>query len=428
MKNSVFCLFALSLVVAGCQPKKSKDPKDSSPQITTVKGDPGVFVKDTALAGNAPIPSEFLTPEAQFAANVVEFVEEPRDVAEEALKGQVPENRWESQKEKKTTVFGLTAIDGGVRLQGLYVGVDVIVNLLSVDGGYVLSSLLMDGQPTLGEGSPNELIHSSYSQGTGSLSFMYQNKTVGKRVVGTFYLARMNPNGQNLSKPTILESAYAYLFGAGVPVHWKNDKPTKLLLCSAYPDQLALATQKMVSKWQEALGQRLQLISEVAAPCPPFGDVNAHTINFVDEWIEITGDWAVKGQTSVVRLGESEFIMDADIFINLGEFQENLDNIGVPEKVRGERVMNSPSFMADLSSTILHEIGHLLGLDHLGAQFKDQPSVMSYSQKDRAQVKLFDYDLKAVRELYDAHVVTEKPSAPTAQAEEKNDGELVLPN
>ena len=76
-----------------------------------------------------------------------------------------------------------------------------------------------------------------------------------------------------------------------------------------------------------------------------------------------------------------EEIIDSDIIIWNKEFQKINPNYVFPAEI-------SPS------RTIVHEMGHFFGLHH---KFNGTKSVMSYKRKHH---KIFEYDAKALRELY----------------------------
>lgn len=167
------------------------------------------------------------------------------------------------------------------------------------------------------------------------------------------------------------------------PLRWKS--PLIIELCGEASRWEALA-REAADSWQKAIGSALQ-IQIVARPegYPPFTDLNHHGIYLVNGYR--TNPNQREGNVArTYPIDGQEELLDGDIFV----FTKEL-----------EKVARTPDQMVKaLRFTFVHELGHLLGLDHPSANIKN--SVMAYGELAELQ----DYDIKAIREIYPA-----KPNA-----------------
>ena len=191
----------------------------------------------------------------------------------------------------------------------------------------------------------------------------------------------------------ILDKTYNYLLGPGVKTSWNVDSfLLEFNFCSSDEEKFKLM-EKAIEKWSKHLEGRLSIKLIKNTNCKPFSDLNQHSVKFIDSYLE-SGDpnWGTLGIAMNATNRNTQEIFDADIFIFLGEFKKlyqlRIDKGDSKEKAYEDTYGSMPR-------TLAHEFGHALGLDH---KFdKKTPSIMSY---DRSHADVYEYDVKAIQELY----------------------------
>lgn len=177
-----------------------------------------------------------------------------------------------------------------------------------------------------------------------------------------------------LSKPTFPKYKY-FVYPAG---RW-TEPSLKIAICgfpSRANTQLALDA---VQAWRAVLVGRLNLSAVVANACAPFSDLNQHSIIWNDGFRTLgTKDYINAAHALPLVDHGQQRILDADVFVFTREI--------LKQHVDDRQKM--------LRRTLIHEVGHVLGLDH---EFNGAASIMSYDGKIETIQK---HDVEALHGLY----------------------------
>jgi len=380
----------IALIALGLSACPNHSKSKSGGTVKRVKGDPAVFIRDTDLNGlrALPLSTSAVSNEWSFDLSGFEEAEAVTDT-DQMVKDQTPD---ESKSKAQNSKIIARVSDDQWIFEGRHGSEELRFVFRRHPQGWLLNDFKI-GKYVFTAGSANmAIVHTSYTEDLRAFSLLIHDKTPGKRAVAGLTFVRWQPLIKVLGN-----TAYEYLFGKGVKVGWKKGKELKLLVCGNIPAVLPQIVQQEADKWAKALGERLMLSTSTRPSCPPFSDLNTRTFTFPSEWIEIVGDSGVSAWTQPIAGEGRGEILDADIFYLVGEMQESLALRGHKNSVFSPEIIGNPSIQRTISTTALHEIGHLLGLHH---QFNPSiESIMSYS--DKVEAKLYDYDVKAVQHLYD---------------------------
>lgn len=219
-------------------------------------------------------------------------------------------------------------------------------------------------------GAPAELLHFSQDQTQKKISLLIRRKS--DQMLQAFYLFREwvpQPNSQTRD----------YRFLNGRLSRWSQSE-LKIELCGPAVS-LEVPAREAVAQWQKALGNKLKL-QLVLNPdgYPPFSDINHSCVYLISDYRTSASKTNSNfGQTFMVRDYNGSWV-DGDIFI----FQHELDKL----------THSSVKMTELLQFALLHEIGHLLGLDHPPKDVQD--SVMRYQLTPQLQ----PYDIQTLRDIY----------------------------
>jgi len=166
---------------------------------------------------------------------------------------------------------------------------------------------------------------------------------------------------------------YNYLMGAGIRYRWQDnitihgctfDSQEKI-----YDEELN-HLKDVIAMWNTELvkvNKKIEMGETIYGI--PYSDIRKNCIYFVKG---LNAAYLSSGQTENVTISKNKNIFSSSIMI----FYDSASDFRIQK-------------------TLIHEMGHFLGLDH---QFNGTPSIMSYS--DEREAKLTDYDKAAILELY----------------------------
>jgi hypothetical protein len=173
----------------------------------------------------------------------------------------------------------------------------------------------------------------------------------------------------------------------GVPVKWNSSEGITLHVCghvSNKVDEIYLSSINKIwsdiFKYQFANPTKINFTTVLDEKYPPFSDLNHHCIYSVNNYLTYKDEHYINSASTInVADTNKGQLLDSDIFVwgkELGKFK-------VP-------FGDDSSFRR----SIMHEIGHFLGLHH---QFDGTLSIMSYDVKHDF---ISSYDIEAINALY----------------------------
>lgn len=259
-----------------------------------------------------------------------------------------------------------------------------------------------------GETIPLTALHYSISpdQTKFSLLAIANDSTYGEILISiTLY----KKNFEVTSHLKTTNQKYLYLAGPGIKSAWTLDaqKQIKMDVCpevvealkNQFRDDMSIlgitetvmtsmaktSLENSIQKWdQPFLKNGKQSLIKINYPtiCKPFSDVNQNAIYWVNSYLTMPFQELMNyGLTLSHIKSDSGEIFSSDILLLESEINKLALN-GAEYKIRGKT-----------QRTIIHEVGHFLGLDH---NFEDNSSIMSYKDVN----ELGNYDESAIYELY----------------------------
>lgn len=374
---------ALALVLAACARKEKK----SQPEIIQIKGDVMEFVKGRKTTKISTISDALIDTHSYYQMSVLGFEnivppKRPSPNPKEIDFSKVAEGYYQFKLTPQgDTDYEFASANG----QGLKFKFNLIGDRL------VLVAVARDGKTFWESGNSYELVnYSSSPDGTKhSLLIHYGGGT--RESLLAYRFAKVTDHDR---VPEKTAAPYNYLYGRGVKVNWQPSAPVPIVFCTDQTPEYGYEDfMSRVQMWREVLHNRLDLHLEPSANCPTFDDVNTRTAGFVKAWAEIPHTReGIVGMAGTMSLYSDSTIVDSDIFIFSQEWQEILDSRNDGSVYDSAQTV-SARLREQIRQTMLHELGHFLGLAHI---FDGTPSVMAY---DDVGI-LTPYDIGAIQELY----------------------------
>ncbi len=389
---------ALLLLLTACP---SKNSHQSSGEIIPVKGDPLVFIKGTQGDTESGLPLSLLSentewtiysrgfratkqeqpqatqedleednsaPDDSFVASLEESVEAFHLQGPHESNGQVPYYYFEPVESREGQLtFQFVPKDSRLHLTALYVGKNKDFKVEQV-----------------------KVHHYSVKDDQSAFSVLVSLNSIGLDSLISFEFTRKQDTGFLSQK---LDAAYNYMFGPGIKMTWDQSKEHKITICNQNSiGEYAEVAKESVLRWKEGpLENRLRYtVSDAPETCPPFSDLNTHSILHVKGWIAVYKEGAQLAFATMTPNFYSQNFVDGDVMFLESEWEEGLEGKSLVD----EEILSNANVQKAYRITITHETGHLLGLHH---QFDPAiPSMMGYKDVDR----LTTYDWNAIQALY----------------------------
>jgi hypothetical protein len=226
---------------------------------------------------------------------------------------------------------------------------------------------------------PGELLHFSANKEAKMVSLLILFGDSGHKLIQQLVLSKNLGPAQFQNN----KSKFQFLPGGQFRAPLAARNGIWLQVCGIEDPRLIQDIRDSAKQWNQHLPQYAQVQVVIPDTYPPHSDLNTMCVYSVQDFLKETRPNVGRlGETLVVFDHGRGVIHDADVFLLESEFKK----FPVP--------MMSEIRRQEREWVILHELGHLLGLDH---QFDGTPSIMSYEEQGPT-LKL--YDIQAIQELY----------------------------
>lgn len=411
---------AVLFSVNACSEKSKAPPPREN--LIFVKGDPKVYIKDTVNVKTSTIREDGIDFNAEYEASAGGFLNIGRKRTYEQAKSDQDPSRRAGAEASSAPPSGASGLSGeNYKFTKLSSG---LIELKSGDpkanayyfkseNGMLVLSHVIDPKSTEYAGKDFEIIHYSSSPDQRDFSFLvYQKQQKGAEYLVGFSF-RKAPETRTVAEK--VDEIYEYMAGKGVKAGWRSDQPVTFEVCGPGLRSIGRMVDQSIKEINEVLAGRLEVKRGPVSQCPPFSDVNHRNIQIIDKWIEIPGPEAMVMAQTMVEISKSTYkIVEADMFVNLEEWQEVLNYLGRSYERPDDYFVEHGNVgrlnvRRSLQRTMTHEILHALGLHH---KFDGTRSIMSYDDVFEIQ----DYDRRALQALYPVNPLLQQPAAPAPRS------------
>lgn len=379
-------------VFAGCA---GDDKELEAPTLRAVNGDPWVYVKNTKNNGDT----------SSFPALL--FEDHPYELwdmyyygfREQKLSGyEESKQHFLKGARKLPSVAQQIKTDSGISLRH---DDRTFIKFKKMDDG----SLVVDSnQEILFYGETQTVVHYSYTPDMNTFSILfYMTSDSGLKALIAIAGNKISANSKSEEND---ETYYSYVgdihdkktgeLKVSYKIPWDQSKTVQFDKCNLTFDGLNEIVDKSYEAWAPALEGRLDTTLTSQSSCPPFSDLNTHTIQYIDDWIETNGPNGVMGAVWSRYFLSSGEIVDSDMFIYKSELAEYLNRVKPGTNLDDPSSYQKGGIQRYMRWVVTHEFGHMLGLDH---KMEGPHSVMSYT-KDYFFGNIFTYDIEAIAHLY----------------------------
>jgi hypothetical protein len=370
---TIAILIAGSVALTACSSKKSSNR--SIVQEFYVAGDPMHFVY-----GNQTRKIDFSFFADKEELRLVQYAAFRKKEEKENRSGSAENGNAPSEETERNTLPVLVNHNGANEVTIDVKAMDMAITLYNDDKGNGHARYTEEGTKFIAD-----IEHFSISKDGNIMSLLISDKENGEvTTVVALYFARESKT----AKLSYTDKIYRYLLGPGVKAGWTKGEERPFEICYAGENltKVKYTAAKAGQDWQAALQERLKVEIKIAADPKPFSDLNQSCIYIVDDYLT-EGDPGYVNFGSTLPIFETNGaprIIDGDIFLFGREFQKN-----------GGESMFHYANDGYFTITMVHEMGHLLGLDH---EFTGRKSVMSY---DFDTFSPSSHDTAAIRALYE---------------------------
>jgi Matrixin len=373
MKTLLLLSLSMALLSCGDKSKKSKAPPPQTDLFTVLlKGDPEQLIEGATLNKQSPITLEnykefndyTLGGIVQFASREViknEDIDRPIEEGNEAPTEADKTPELPSYTFKQSAHGALYTSGGLIDLAFKSMGKSVVLSELGLGGSFFKA----------------ETLHYSITPSKSAFSVLLKIQDADDKWVLALYFVK---KAEKALDAVIIDEKYNYIKGPGVVTKWPDSK-LEFNICESsrhrYSDEILPALEA----WNAPLKDRLKVTFKKLTEFPPFSDVNVHCLYTAFNYLTSADTTAFNpGVTYNIIDGMNWTMVDSDVFLWVKEIE------------RGVKSQELREFSYKI--TLMHEFGHVLGLDH---QFDGTDSIMSYGD---SSYKIWDYDIKAINGLY----------------------------
>ncbi|MCB0350618.1 MAG: hypothetical protein KDD38_05505 [Bdellovibrionales bacterium] len=376
-----FLLVPFSLLFfAACSAPK---PNKTSPIIRVAMGDPQKLIEGATLTPE--IPADFFDDISELQlVNIVSFDEKgeyqliKRNLEQENSASKGPGDAVDEAMAENLLKFSVEReADDSLIMNSDALGAGLVFSKNSA-AQFTLTSTISENRQ-----DPAKLLHFSATADKRFISLLiYENHDpkIGASVTAIYFSNKIKK-----TPAATTDSQYYFLNGPGVKYRWAQNKTLDLDICGSAPDPFTNDVLLAQNTWNNALKTKLKInVNKTPKETRPFSDLNQRCLSVIDGYLSEPDPRAASfGMTLNVSDDEKHEFIDGDIFIMASEFKKaNVD-------------MMNPAYDQTRKITVLHEMGHLLGLDH---QFDGPVSIMGYDFS--LTPMLYDYDQAAISALY----------------------------
>jgi hypothetical protein len=367
-------------VLTACPSKNRKEAKPSIVKKYVVMGDPHEVIRGATL-DNSGVFEAFSDLSSVMLLAVVDFSEKEeapdtsKDLSQDSIEEEeAPESEYTGSE---ASFVEVTHFRSTKEILLIIRDFNIWITLKKENDKQVVF-IIESGEDKM----KGELIHFSQSADNNTFSLLLSGtdpKDNSKSLIALYFSKKIKE-----VTPKTTAKPYSYLQGPGIIFNWPKEDGLNIELCGPHPKQLADQLKNDVASWNSALAGKFIIRFKVADQYYPFTDLKQRCFYVVNDLIQEPDSRAATfAVTITIPDYNTAQLIDSDILLFTKEFEK----AGVPYL--------DPRLKNDLSMATLHEMGHMLGLDHV---FDGTKSIMAYED---VEPKIHPHDIEAIQALYE---------------------------
>lgn len=374
---SVLLLAGLSIFNIQC----SKSGGGSKPSRTYyVNGDPKSFIVGTTMKSDLKLENIADFNELYFDDSIDLLEVSPTESKDEMVEDQKGKSAEESSADMEDITFDDNQKYKFTNESGKYIysskDQSVILRFVNQGGTLRVESV----KDKLGDRVVHPYLqHISIAKDKSMVSVLVYDKDSSRKSLSVYFFAKKHDNQLDLA-----QGDYDFLAGKNIKIRWEQD--ISLNICSTSLKPYESKIKELFRKWTDNISS-VRFNMKVLNNPPPFSDLNTQCIYVFENYF--TNDPRGEGFTLGLTFtsGTTKFI-DSDIFL----FETSLSYADA-SIVEGRN-------MDTVFETIVHEMGHFLGLGHPENLYApEHRTIMSY--QEYGSYDLFWHDIESIRALYE---------------------------